>query len=111
MKCMDCPLQYMGQTGRTFETRYKEHIQAIRNNNGNSGFSNHVLNTGHAYGGITDTMKVIKIEKEGNHLSTLEKYHIYKMSKYGLHMNNTYNLIFEVMQEFNTRQQHQHIIK
>jgi hypothetical protein len=25
MKCMDCPLKYVRQTGRTFNTRYKEH--------------------------------------------------------------------------------------
>jgi hypothetical protein len=30
MKCMDCPLKYIGQTGRTFNTRYKEHIHDIR---------------------------------------------------------------------------------
>jgi hypothetical protein len=26
LKCLDCPLKYVGQTGRTFKTRYKEHI-------------------------------------------------------------------------------------
>jgi hypothetical protein len=25
---MDCPLKYRGQTGQTFKTRYKEHIQS-----------------------------------------------------------------------------------
>jgi hypothetical protein len=65
MKCMDYPLKYIGQTGQMFHTRYKEHIQAVRNNNGNSGYSNHVLNTGHTYGSATDTMKVLKIEKKG----------------------------------------------
>jgi hypothetical protein len=50
--------------GRTFQTRYKEHTQAIMNNNGNSGYSNHILNIGHASGNIPDTMKVIKIEKK-----------------------------------------------
>jgi hypothetical protein len=53
MKCLDCPMRYIGQTGRTFKVRYKEHIQAIRNNNGNSGYSNHILNTGHTYATIT----------------------------------------------------------
>jgi hypothetical protein len=102
---------------RTFEIRYKEHIQVIRNNNGNSGFSNLVLNTGHAYGNTTDTMRVIKTEKKGKHVNTLEKYHIliYKMGKDGLHMNHTYinvyNLIFKVIQELNTRWRHIHIIK
>jgi hypothetical protein len=81
MRDIDCPLKYMGQTGRIFQTRYKEHIQGIRNNIDNSGYSNRILNTGHACGNITDAMKVIKIEKKGKHLNTLEKYHIYKMSK------------------------------
>jgi hypothetical protein len=69
---MDCSLEYTGQTGRTFQTRYKEHIQAIRNNNGNSGYSNNILNAGHAYRNIADDMKIIKIETKGKHLNTLE---------------------------------------
>jgi hypothetical protein len=32
LKCMDCPQQYIGQTGRNFKTRYKEHVRDIRNN-------------------------------------------------------------------------------
>jgi hypothetical protein len=78
-----------GQTGQTFHTTYKEHIQAIRNNNGNTGYLNPVLNTGHAYRSITDTMEVVKIEKKGKHLNTLEKYHIYKMGKNRLHTTHT----------------------
>jgi hypothetical protein len=74
---MDCPLKYVGQTGQTFKTRYKEHTQAIRSNNGNSWYSNHMFNTGHAYGSIADAMKVLKTERKGKHLNTLEKYHIY----------------------------------
>jgi hypothetical protein len=61
MKCMDCPLKYMGQTGCTFKSRYKEHIQAIRNNNSNSGYSKHILKTEHTYGSITDMMKALKM--------------------------------------------------
>jgi hypothetical protein len=74
---MDCPLKYIRQTGQTFQTRYKENIQAIRNNNNNSRYSNHILNIGYVYGSITDTMKVVKIEKKGKHMNTLERYHIY----------------------------------
>jgi hypothetical protein len=70
MKCMDCPQKYIGQRGRTY-------IQAIRNNNDNSGYPNHILNTGHAYGSVTDILKIIKIEEKGKHLDTLEKYHKY----------------------------------
>jgi hypothetical protein len=107
MKHMDCPLKYVGQIGRKFQTRYKEHIRTIRNNNDKSGYSNHILNAGHAYGSITDTMKIVKIEKKGKSLKHTRKYHIYKMSKNRLRMNDTYtdvyNSIFEVLQELNTR--------
>jgi hypothetical protein len=72
IKCLDCPLKYIGQTGRTFKTRYKEHIQAIRNNNSNSGYSSHILNTGHAYGALTNTMDVIKEGRKGRHLNSLK---------------------------------------
>jgi hypothetical protein len=104
MKCHNCPLKYIGQTGRAHR-RYKEHIQAIRSNNGNSGYWNHILNTGHKYGNITDTMDVIKTEKK-------RKTHEYiraiphKINKNKLHMNDTYiethNPVFE-LQEIDTR--------
>jgi hypothetical protein len=29
MKCKDCPLRYVGQTGHTFRTRYNEHNREI----------------------------------------------------------------------------------
>jgi hypothetical protein len=68
-------------TNRAFHTRYKEHRQAIRSKNGNSRYSKHILNTGHTYGTITDTVDIIKVEKKEKHLNTLEKYHIHKISK------------------------------
>jgi hypothetical protein len=32
LQCADCPLKYIGQTGRIFEIRFKEHIRNIKNN-------------------------------------------------------------------------------
>jgi hypothetical protein len=63
----------IGQTGRTVNIRYKEHNHAIRNNNNNSGYSSHVLSTGHTYGSVTDTMDVISTGRKSRHLNTLEK--------------------------------------
>jgi hypothetical protein len=52
-------------------------------------------------------MKILKTERKGKHLNTLEKYHIYNMSKDGLQMNDTYidthNPVFEMIQEVNSR--------
>jgi hypothetical protein len=90
MKCLDCPLKYTGQTGRSFKTTYKEHAQAIRSNNSNSGYQTHILNTVHAHGTIMVTMGIIKTGRKGKHLNTLEKYYIYRISKDNLHMNDTH---------------------
>jgi hypothetical protein len=59
---MDCPLKYVGQTGRTFKTRYKEHIQTIRNNNVFKPYAEYRTE----YGSMADTMKVLKTERKKN---------------------------------------------
>jgi hypothetical protein len=104
---LNCPLKYIGQTGRTFHTRYREHIHAIRNNDSNSGYSNHILNTGQKYGTIADTMGIIKTHRKGKHLNILEKYHMYKTRRDNLQMNDTntdtHNPIFKALHETNTR--------
>jgi hypothetical protein len=103
MKCFDCPLKYTGQTVRTFNIIYKKHIHDITSNNSSSGYSSHILNTGHTYGTICDTMDIITTRRKGKHLNTLENYHIYRISKDNLHMNDTYNdthkPIFETLHE------------
>jgi hypothetical protein len=81
MKCLGCPQKYIGQTGRTFNTRCQEHVQTFRNNNNNSGYSSHILNTGHTHGIIQCTMDIIRTHEKRKYLNTLEKYHIYKISK------------------------------
>jgi hypothetical protein len=43
--------------GRTFYTRCKEHTEAIRNNNGNSGYES-----------ITDTVKAVKTDKKKDNI-------------------------------------------
>jgi hypothetical protein len=66
MKCIDGPLKYVGQTEGIFGIWFKEHIHAIRNNNSNSGYSNHTLNAGNAYGAMTDDMDIIGTGKKGD---------------------------------------------
>jgi hypothetical protein len=65
LKYQSCPGSYIGQIGRNFKTRYKEHIQDIRNNRSKTGFSQHILNTGHAYDNIENTLKILDIQEEG----------------------------------------------
>jgi hypothetical protein len=81
--------------------RFKEHIQAIKGNKDISIFSQHILNTGHAYGCMRDTMTILNNIGKGAHMNTLEKFHIYEISKQGLHLNDTFtdmtNSIFETL--------------
>jgi hypothetical protein len=68
LKCMDCTRQYIGQTGRSFKTKYKEHIRHIHNKRETSGYVQHILEAEHAFGKMSDIMEVIKIERKGSHL-------------------------------------------
>jgi hypothetical protein len=99
MKCVDCPKKYIGQMGRAFNTRYKEHIYDIRSNNSNTGYASHILNTDHTYGPMDDIMEIMETGKKGKYLNTLKKYHIHRISKENIHMNEisteAYNPIFE----------------
>jgi hypothetical protein len=98
---MDCHRQYIDQTGRNFKTRYKEHIRDIRNNRETSGVQ-HILETGHSFGKMNDIMEIIKIERKGSYLNTLENFYIFKLFKQGNQLNNissnTHNPIFNVIQ-------------
>jgi hypothetical protein len=74
-------MKYIGQTGRNFRTRFKEHIRDIRFNKDNSKFAQHILNTQHKYGPINKTMDILHIEKKSQKLNTLERFEIYKLTK------------------------------
>jgi hypothetical protein len=59
-------------------------------------------------------MYIIETAKKGKDLNTLEKYHMHRLSRDKLLMNDTHidthNLIFETLRELNTRRQHiQHV--
>jgi hypothetical protein len=62
LKWNECPLRYIGQTGRSFGVRYKEHTQAIRTDRQNSHYA-HVT--------TDQTLEVLHIEKKGHSLNTL----------------------------------------
>jgi hypothetical protein len=65
LKFADCPQTYVGQTGRTFRTRFKEHIRDIKNNGQNSKFAQYIFDTKHENKTSEKTMKNLHIEKKG----------------------------------------------
>jgi hypothetical protein len=107
MKCKDCHKMYVRQTGRKFKTRYKEDIHSIRTNNTNTKYAEHILDTQHTYGPITDTMDILHIEKKGRLMNAWEKFYIHKLSKNNLKLNDTYtdinNPIFDLIDNHHNR--------
>jgi hypothetical protein len=101
LKCNGCPKTYVGQTGRTFRTRFKEHIHDIRNSRHHSKYAQHILDTGHECGTIDQTMEVLHVENKGYRLNTLEKFEIYKLKQDNLQLNDAYtvtqNPIFDIL--------------
>jgi hypothetical protein len=114
LQCLDCPKKYIGQTGRTFKIRYKEHLQAIRNNRPDTGYSRHILDFGHTNGNIEKTLTVLRKANKGKFLNNLEKYYIFLTSKTNTHMNEfgtelnnpIYKIIYQQLREYPHRQQH-----
>jgi predicted GIY-YIG superfamily endonuclease len=83
LQCSECPLKYIGQTGRTFRVRYREHIDAIRTNRQNSKFAHHSLETGHDYDTIDQTMEILQVEKTVPKLNKLKKKSYIRHNKEG----------------------------
>jgi hypothetical protein len=96
-------MKYIGQTGHTSKARFKEHIQDItcRTNRSNSKFAKHILDTGHSYNTIDQTMEILHIEKKGHKLNTLERFEIYTLTKKSMQLNDTHtvtnNPIFDIL--------------
>jgi len=60
LKCNTCNNVYVGQSGRSINVRHKEHIRYIGTNNPLSAYVLHILQSGHEYGTITDTLQLLK---------------------------------------------------
>jgi hypothetical protein len=104
LMCMDCNKVYIGQTGRTLRTRYKEHIRSIKYNKEDSGYITHILNNTHNYGTIEDVMEKIDQAKRGRIMNIEENLHIYIYKKQNklieeqkMKVESSVNGLFDIM--------------
>jgi hypothetical protein len=76
-------------------------VKDTRSNKEKTGYSHHILNTGHAFGKLEDTLEILSLQRKGPHLITLEKFHIYKENKTDQLLNEVhtdqYNPLFELL--------------
>jgi hypothetical protein len=105
IKCRSCQNAYIGQTGRSFKTRFKEHASGIANNRSKTGYSHHILNKGHERAHNISELEILEIKQKGPLLNTLEKFHIFKCRKECNLLNeiqsDIHNPIFEVIEQTN----------
>ncbi|KAJ4429128.1 hypothetical protein ANN_26129, partial [Periplaneta americana] len=67
-----------GQTGRSFHTRYNEHIKAITKPYITSNYADHIIDNNHDYNNIETDMEILHITPKSSQLNILEQYEIYK---------------------------------
>jgi hypothetical protein len=103
LTCKNNGKKYTGQTGRNFEKGFKEHFHSFKYNNYKSKFAQHLLETGHEFGKIDDTMSILYYKKKVKHVDTMEKFYIYRETKDNNQLNDKhtviYNSIFETIIE------------
>jgi hypothetical protein len=104
MKCNSFQLKYIGQTGRNFRIRYKEYTHAIRSNKTTSKYAQHILETGHTYDTLENTLNILQFEKKSRKMNSLQQYYIYRITNENLQLNDTYtnnhNPIFALIAEY-----------
>lgn len=78
INCASCPSYYIGKTGRSFKTRYKEHHPFPRADKQKSSFAQHLVDKNHDMNDLNTGLEILHTSKKGNRLDTLEEYEIYK---------------------------------
>jgi hypothetical protein len=94
-------MKYFGQTGRSFQNRYREHFYDYKYNLRKSKFATHLLDHEHSIGPITEIMEILHTTKKGRFMDTIEKFHIYRQTQLQNQINdrNTIkpNAIFDLV--------------
>jgi len=78
-----CNLSYVGQTSRSLNIRFQEHIQYIRYNNPQSAYALHILQNQHEYGQMNSTMTLLKPLNYPSLLLPYEQYYIQSLHQAG----------------------------
>ena len=110
LTCPNCKKKYKGQTRRSFQRRYQEHLRDFKYNNGNSKFAQHLTDNKHSFGPIDKVIKILHTIKKGAMMDTIEKYHIYKTMQRGVQINDKHtissNMLFDTIIQNNSATGH-----
>ena len=88
LTCQDCKMIYVGQTGRSFRTRFREHARDFKYRTGNSKFAQHLIDQSHSFGSIDSIMGILHVVRKGAMMDTMERFQIYKATSMGIQIND-----------------------
>jgi hypothetical protein len=86
MTCPYCTKKYIGQTGRPFLTRFREHFGEYTQGIPNSKFAEH-LRSHHSIGPIDAVVEPLYYTTKGRLMNTVEKYLIHLETKLDYQLN------------------------
>jgi hypothetical protein len=105
LTCPDCNKAYIGQTGRPFAIRFREHSRDYSHTHHKSKFAQHLLDLHHSIGPMNTIMDTVHITIKGRMLNTLERFHIYKETAIDNQINDKHtvkpNIIFDTITRYN----------
>jgi len=109
--CNTCHKAYVGQTSRDLNSRFREHVRYIKNNDPRSAYALHILNCRHEYGNINDTMTLLKQINKQNLLLPYEQMYIQSLYHNNVLIpeqhTNKFNPMFQLLHTNNSyRNQH-----
>ena len=82
INCSDCDKFYIGQTGRGFLQRFKEHLPKNNIYTNRSQFAKHLISEGHNYNSFESNFKAIHICDKGLFMNAVEEFEIYQAFKF-----------------------------
>ncbi|KAL1448510.1 hypothetical protein WDU94_015628, partial [Cyamophila willieti] len=91
ISCTECNTSYIGETGRQFNTRFKEHHADFIHERGKSLFAEHFNHTKHTYNPPTDNFKILRNENKYRKRKVLEELEISKAKKNNIDLMNGMN--------------------
>jgi hypothetical protein len=98
LTCHDCNRKYTGQTGRPLYVRFQEHFGDFKHGNGKSKFAQHLTDK-HSIAPMEDIMEILHINKKGSIKDTLERLHMYNVTRLDNQITHKctpkYNAIFD----------------
>ena len=89
LECGTCDKVYIGQTGRTFRERIREHFRSYFNQDDGSNYANHLIDFNHRF---NNKYSILHQENKGAKLNLLETIEINRLKYRNILLNNQVDL-------------------